>query len=516
MDERVQPRTGSEPGEKGLKSGSLNLFSSVMIGVASTAPAYTMAATLGFIAAVIGLKTPAILIAVFIPMMMVAAAFAYMNRADPDCGQSFTWVAHGMGPQVGWVAGFAEVAAEIIGMGMLVDVATRYMYLLVGWQTGANSNFWVAVGAVAWLAAMTAVCALGIELSVRVQYVLMGSQLGALLLFAIVALIRVIVWHPAGSVVPTWSWFSPFTGMSTNSFASASLVAIFVYWGWDTVLSVNEESKDSRHLPGVSAIVSTLALVATFVLVAVATEAYHGAPFLSNHSSDVLSPLARSVLGSPLDRLVLLAVFTSGIASTLTTLLPTSRSTLAMAVHGAFPKVFGRTHPKYQTPFWGTIIIGLASMTWFVCLSIVSTNTLYNSVDGLGFLVAFYYGLTGFACPLFYRHQLLKSPKNFLLMGLVPFAGAGALTWAFFDSAVVNSNPANAYGSAWFGLGPPFVIGLGVIVLGTILMFVQWIFKPEFFRRKPQTAESLAARERAEMLLPVTTGGAAVETEGQP
>ncbi len=494
MDASANLETVGESGKKGLKPGALGMLSSVTIGVASTAPAYTMAATLGFIAAVVGFKSPAILITVFIPMLMVAAAFAFMNRADPDCGQSFTWVTHAMGPHIGWVVGFAAVAAQVIGMGNLTAVGARYMFLLVGWQAGADSSFWVAVGAVAWLAAMTAVCALGIEISARTQYVLMGTQLGAIILFAVVALTRVLVWHPAGSVTPGLSWFSPFHGISGGAFSSAALLGIFVYWGWDTVLSVNEESKDKRRLPGISAIVSTLTLVATFTLIAVAAQAFHGASFLANNSDDVLAPLSRSVLGSPLDRLVLLAVFTSGIASALTTLLPTSRSTLSMATHGAFPKLFGRTHPRYQTPFWGTIVVGVAAMAWFVGLTVVSQNTLWDSIAGLGFLVAFTYGFTGFACPIFYRRRLFKSARNFLLMGLVPFVGASVLMWAFYRSAVVNANPANSVsGNSWFGFGPPFVIGLGVIVVGIVLMFVQWMFTPRFFRRRPQTAESLAA-----------------------
>ena len=41
--------TTSLPPEKGLKTGALGLISSVVIGVASTAPAYSLAATLGFV-----------------------------------------------------------------------------------------------------------------------------------------------------------------------------------------------------------------------------------------------------------------------------------------------------------------------------------------------------------------------------------------------------------------------------------------------------------------------------------
>jgi nucleotide-binding universal stress UspA family protein len=79
-------------GDKGLKKNAIGFASSVVIGVASTAPGYSLAATLGFIAAAVALQSPAILLISFVPMFLVAAGYYYMNKADPDCGTSFSWV----------------------------------------------------------------------------------------------------------------------------------------------------------------------------------------------------------------------------------------------------------------------------------------------------------------------------------------------------------------------------------------------------------------------------------------
>ena len=91
--------------DKGLKTGALGMASSVVIGVASTAPAYSLAATLGLVAAAVGLYSPAIMIVAFIPMLLIAAAYYYMNKADPDCGTSFSWVTRALGPQTGFITG---------------------------------------------------------------------------------------------------------------------------------------------------------------------------------------------------------------------------------------------------------------------------------------------------------------------------------------------------------------------------------------------------------------------------
>jgi amino acid transporter len=121
---REEPR-GSAPGEKGLKSGAISFVSNVVIRTASVAPAYSLAATLGFIVAVpgVGLAAPAVLLVSFIPMLFIAFAYSYMNRADPDCGTTFAWVTRAMGPQLGWLSGWAIIAADIIVMASLAHVA---------------------------------------------------------------------------------------------------------------------------------------------------------------------------------------------------------------------------------------------------------------------------------------------------------------------------------------------------------------------------------------------------------
>ena len=108
-----------------LKKGAIGYISNVVIGVASTAPGYSLAATLGVIAAVggIGLQSPAIMIVSFLPMLCIAAAYYYLNRADPDCGTTFTWVGKAIGPKSGWTAGWAIIVADVLVMPSLAYVA---------------------------------------------------------------------------------------------------------------------------------------------------------------------------------------------------------------------------------------------------------------------------------------------------------------------------------------------------------------------------------------------------------
>ena len=167
-----------------------------------------------------------------------------------------------------------------------------------------------------------------------------------IVLFSVVALIKVWTGHAPGSVNPSWTWLNPFDIESFGALSSGLLLAIFIYWGWDTSVSVNEETEDATQTPGRAAVASTFVLLAIYVIVSFAAQAFHGIDFLSNNSDDVLGALGEDVLGSPWDKLLIIAVLTSAAASTQTTILPTTRATLSMASHGALPKTFAKIHPR--------------------------------------------------------------------------------------------------------------------------------------------------------------------------
>src|SRR5580658_8887556 len=157
--------------DKGLKSGALGLVSSVVMGVASTAPAYSLAATLFFVVAAVGLKSPAVAVLAFIPMLFCSIGYSEMNKADPDCGTTFTWGARAFGPKTGWAGGWAIVAADVLVMASLAQVAGQYVFLLVG-AKGIGSDptsGWVLLVGVVWIIAMTYICYRGIELSAALQ-----------------------------------------------------------------------------------------------------------------------------------------------------------------------------------------------------------------------------------------------------------------------------------------------------------------------------------------------------------
>ncbi len=471
--------------DKGLKKNAIGFASSVVIGVASTAPGYSLAATLGFVAAAVALQSPAILLVSFVPMFLVAAGYYYMNKADPDCGTSFSWVTKAMGPQMGWIAGWVIVVADVIVMANLAQIAGLYSFLLIGVEEPSTAAV-TAVGVV-WIVLMTAIVLIGIELSARTQIGLLAAEIATLALFAVVALVKVYAGGaPAGSIHPSLSWLNPFA-LSPSEISAGMLLAVFIYWGWDTTATVNEETEDPGEAPGRATVVSTLILLGIYVVVAIAAQAYAGVEGLVENQEDVLSSLGTEVFGSPLDKILIIAVLTSAAASTQTTILPTARTTLSMARAQALPKSLGRVHPRFLTPHISTLLMGGASIVWYVGLTIASEDILFDSLAALGLMISFYIGLTGFACAVYYRRELLRSVKNFFFVGLGPTIGGIILFYLLVKNAIELSDPANSEsGNSWFGIGPPLVIAVFFFLLGLVLMFVQWRKAPAFFRRRPE------------------------------
>ena len=485
------PATGQVE-NKGLKKNAIGYVSNIVIGVASTAPAYSLAATLGFIVADKGVGThaPGVLLASFVPMLLISLGYRYLNKADPDSGTTFAWTTRAFGPGFGWVNGWAIFLADVLVMASLGYIAATYTYQLVEWHWAETHTGMALVGCILWILLMTWICHRGIELSARVQQVLLGFEFVMLVIFAGVALIDVYSGNAAAhSIKPQLDWFNPFA-MNFGDLVVAMLLGIFIYWGWDSGVAVNEESEDSNEGPGRAAVVSTLLLVLIYLFVSAGAQSYHGTAYISSeeNASDVLHALGQGVLGSVGVRFLIVAVLTSAAASTQTTILPTARTTLSMAKWGAIPSVIGRIHPRYLTPTVSTWGFGLLSIVVAVPLILISETVLELAVVALGIPVCLYYGSTGLASIVYYRREIFDSPRKFVFVGLLPLLGCLIMYGIGIYAIKYYGHKENAEGKQYLGLTLPLWFGGIGMLIGVAVMFASRpAFKP-FFSRKTETA----------------------------
>jgi len=524
----LQLEPASEVESKGLKGGALGLVSSVVVGMASTAPAYSLAASLGLIVAsggalLAGVKAPAIILLAFIPMWMIAVAYQELNKAEPDCGTTFTWASRAFGPLVGWMGGWGIIAADVIVMANLAQVAGSYSFTFVGdlgWHSVAdlaNSTLWSTVAGVIWIIVMTYICYRGIEVSARIQYGLLGIELVVLVIFSVVALFKVYT-HRAESysLMPSLHWFWP-AGLDFGTvIAPALLTALFIYWGWDTAVACNEESDDPGRTPGRAAVISTFLLLATYALVSVSAIAFAGTGTdgigLGNtdNSADVFAAIGPDLFGDSIFGkigLLLLSasILTSASASTQTTVLPTARTTLSMGVYRALPTSFAKIHRNYLTPSVSTIVMGLVSILFYVLFTLVSSNLLTALIGSVGLMIAFYYGLTGFACTWFYRKDLTKNARDFMMRGVVPLLGGLILLVVFVYGLIQYAKPDwltdnDGNNVTILGYGAVAVVGIGALVLGVIVMVIWWFMSPDYFRGR-----TLSRRSSGDLVLEPAT-----------
>ncbi len=509
-----------QPLDKGLKAGALGLISSVVIGVASTAPAYSLAATLGLVVLAVGVHSAAVAVLAFIPMLFTSIGYSELNKADPDCGTTFTWAARAFGPRTGWAGGWGIIAADILVMASLAQVAGQYVFLLFGAKgIGGNpASGWVLLVGVAWIIAMAYICYRGIEVSANFQKALLGIEVVMLLVLSVTALIKVGTGHaPAGHLTPSLSWLNPFatkiTGLAHSQATFSAVVGglvlmLFIYWGWDTAVAVNEETADKARTPGKAGIISTVLLLVTYALVIFAMLSFAGVGTTGvglqnpNNVFDVLSVQGSAIFGTSgfgtvLSRLLILMVLSSAAASTQTTILPTARTTLSMAAYKAIPSWFAKMHPKYLTPTVSTIVMAIVSIALYVVMNFVGTgNTvILDGYSAIGIYIAFYYGLTGFACAWYYRKTLTSNARDLWMQGILPVLGGllmyilgGWALWETYDVATAYSYThwTMPFPPHW-QIGGAFVISALAVVIG-LLAAIAWRIKaPAYFKKQTLT-----------------------------
>ena len=499
---------------KGLKNGAIGLLSNTVIAIASVAPAYSLAAALAFVVGYVGLQSPIVMLLAFVPMACVAVGYQQLNKVMPDCGTTFTWGTKAFGPKTGWMGGWGIIAADVIVMANLAQIAAAYLFQFVGhfshsnWITGlAADKWWTLLLGVGWIIAMGWICYIGIEISARLQYGLLAIELVMLIALSITGLTKVYAGSAGHQAIhPALAWFNPFHS-TFSGFALGMLTALFIYWGWDTAVSVNEETRDKESAPGQAAITSTVVLLVTYVLVTTCAQAFAGIGSkgigLNNsaNSGDVLSVLGGSVFGTKgvgwfLSGLLILMVLSSAAASTLTTILPTARTSLAMAAYRSIPTAFARIHRKYLTPSWSTVGMTLASIAFYVIMTVISTSVLGDTISSLGLMIAFYYGLTGIACAWWFRKDLRNSGRELWVKGILPLFGGVTLFAFFFYGA--KEFWSKSYGSTYWTLpfsphwqiGGVFLTGVGALVVGVILMYIYRAVAPAFFRGETLNKET--------------------------
>jgi amino acid transporter len=505
------PATGSEAGglsKKGLSAGTIGLIGAVVIGISCIAPAYTFTAAIGPTVGAVGVQVPAIILVGFIPMLLVAFGYRELNNRMPDSGTSFTWASRAFGPWIGWMAGWGLIAATIIVLSNLAGIAVDFLFLLISQLTGQPgiadlaSNLGInIVVCLLFVLGATVVSYRDMQTTQKLQYVLVTFQVLVLVVFAVVAITHAVQGNAFDATPFSWEWFNPFAVSSFSAFAAGVSLSIFIFWGWDVTLTMNEETKDPEKTPGRAATITVITIVSLYLLLAVSMIMFAGigdGEFgLGNPDiqDNAFFALAGPILG-PFAAFVSLAVLTSSASSLQSTFVGPARTLLAMGHYGALPERFANVSPRFFTPGYATIVSAVVAAGFYAVMRVVSVNVLSDTILTLGIMICFYYGLTAFACVWYFRKQWFDSVRNVFFTLLFPLVGGVILAVIFVTTLIDSMNPEYGSGSEIGGVGLVFILGMTIILLGVAIMVWQRVRRPAFFRGETLSIDAPASARR--------------------
>lgn len=483
--------------KKGLSSGKVTLFSSMIIGISVVAPAYSLSGALGPVAAEAGLYMPAMFLVGFIPMLLVAIGYRELNAAMPDAGTTFTWTTKAFGPYAGWMGGWALLVATILVLSNLAGIAVDFFYLALsqvlsnpGVADLADNNLINIATFIAFMAFGCYITYRGLDATQKIQTVFIIFQLAVLAVFSAVAFYKASTGTGFANLSFSLEWFNPFGIDSFSTLAAGMSLVFFLYWGWDAVLTMNEETEGKHTTSGHAAVGTILTIVVLYLFLSVSTLAFAGTGETGlglgnpDNQENIFAALSGPVLGA-FGILMSFAVLVAALASLQSTAVSPARTLLAMGYYKALSPKFASLSPKYQAPSYATIASCLIATVFYVVMRFISTSVLWDTISALSLMVCLYYGITAFACVWYFRKTSLSSGvKAFFNKFIFPLLGGLILVVFFAQTFFDSMDPAYGSGSEIGGVGLVFILSLVLLVLGVIAMIYQRIKRPDFFAGK--------------------------------
>ena len=448
--------SGTAPANGELEQDAIGVVEDTVIGMASSAPAVSVAFTMAALAAAAAYGSGPIIVITAVPMLVIAYAYRRLNLWNANCGASYAWVGRAINPYLGFMVGWMMVAGYVIATVSGVEVLGPSVLAVFG---ASSDNRWANIGiatAVGLLMLLLAV--VGIRITARTQIGFAIVEYTILVGFAIVGLIAVAS-HWSGTYHMTSGWLSPGGVGGKGNAAAGFLIAVFIFTGWDGAIYVNEETRQRQKSPGTAALLAVAALLVIDTLCIVGLQGVVSPAKLQAHSASALVYSAQALGGSGWAKVMALALALSVIATTLAGIVLTARILYAMARDGLLPRPLARVSRRFATPAVASIAVGLSivGLAWVYLLATSVQKAFDNVIAVAGILFAFFYIFTALAAIIFYRRRVLSGIRNLVTLGLLPLAAAGFLGWVIARSLM--KAPAS---QVWSLAG---VIGVGLVLM---------------------------------------------------
>ena len=444
--------------EKGLAGGSLGTLESAIMGIAGTAPAFSVAVTTAVIVSSVSTLAVGSILYCGLIMFGIMLAFTNLSKMKPSAGATYEWVGRVFGHSWGFFAGWGLLVASVVFMvSATIPAATSTLVILrdvFGAPDLVENTNWVTFVAAVWLTLVTIVVTKGIKHASYAQVIL--TVIETVIIFALI-IGAFVQYGGKPAHIPSWDWISPFS-FTPATFATGALTAIFFYWGWDVTMNLGEETKDGTPQPaGQGAFLAMVNLILFFIIMMIVVLIVLTDKEIADANTNVLYAIADKLFPKPWSYLAVISTILSTIGTIETQILQFSRSMFAMSRDNALHPRYAKIHPEWQTPFIATLVIwGLGVFLLFSSSYMPSVKAILDSsVLAIGFQICFYMSLAGLACAWHYRGKLGGSISEAITHVIWPLLGGLFMIFIAVYSIPTFDNIT-------------LVIGIGGILIGAI------------------------------------------------
>ena len=380
-------------------------------------------------------------------MAFTALSYAEMARAFPMAGSVYTYAGRGLAPPVGFLAGWVIMLDYVLVPALLYNVAGMATHSFVG-----TIPVWAWV--LFFIVLNTAVNYFGIEMTARVNLLMLAAELVVLAIFLAVG-----IWAVAAGKGQGFS-FDPFYNPQTFSLGvvfSAVSVAVLSFLGFDGISTLAEENRSGARMIG-RAMVAALALAGTLFIVQTwvasllvpdpqtlltegdpeGTAFYDAAEVAGGHWLSVLTAVTTAVAW--------------GFANALVAQVATSRLLYAMARDRQLPRFLARVHPRHRVPERAIFVVAAVSLVVGVYMATRDDAiTLLSTLVNFGALTAFLLLHLAVMNHYMRHHRHLHSVWRHVV---VPICGLVILGYVIIKANVA----AQTLGLLWLGVGIVVVV----------------------------------------------------------
>jgi amino acid transporter len=407
-----------------LLGGALGKLESLVMGVAGTAPAFSVAVTTATIVATVGVLSVGSVLYCGLIMFGLMLAFSHLSNMRPHAGATYAWVGKVFGDGWGFFAGWGLLVASVVFMVSATIPAATSTLILISPTLSDNVN-WVTFVSALWLTVITIIVTKGIKHASYTQLILTAIETIILLAIIVAAFLKYGS-HPAH--LPEFAWVSIFS-FTPKTFASGALTAIFFYWGWDVTMNLGEETKTKAATSG--AFWAMVNLIIFFIIMMVVVLIVMSDSEIAQANTNVLYAIADKLFPKPWNYIAVVSTILSTVGTIETQIIQFSRCLFAMARDKAMHPRYAKIHPEWQTPWLATVVI------WFLGILLLFSSSymptiqaiLASSIQAIGLQICFYMSLAGFACAWHYRRKISTDPWAACSYVIWPFISAGFMVF---------------------------------------------------------------------------------------